>query len=479
MTDNQEPIRQADSLNDSKVSIQAILLLGFMWFAYFLNYCDRQAVFAMFPSLKSDLGMTDQQLGLTGAYFLWVYALGCPVAGIIGDRVSKRILVVLSLIIWSLVTAATGLARTGSELLWLRAAMGISESLFMPTAIALTASAFAPALRSRTIAILTTAQIAGTVVGSWFGGWMADLGAWRTAFFALGGVGLVYAFPYFAFLRTLKGEGAAAAPISFAKPSFFGRARLLPSLRRYGSAGASPSRVTNSLGAVDEKRLPGTAEPKVGAWASLFAIVTVPTYQILCVVFPVFVFGLWLLYGWLPTFLHDKFGLSQSDAAFNATLFLQSSTAVGLLSGGWLADKLLRVTKASRFYLMLASLILCAPCLHAIGACETLVQVRWAAMAFGLFSGLLMGNIFASAFEVIPSQSRATAVGVLNLCGGLVSGFATLFGGLWKSTLGIDRLLSLTGAAYFGAGLLLLVGILVLFPRDAIKQSVDKPLFRS
>ena len=468
MTTNPEPIRPFDSLDNSKVSIQAILLLGFMWFAYFLNYCDRQAVFAMFPSFKSDLGMTDQQLGLTGAYFLWVYALGCPVAGIIGDRVSKRILVVLSLIIWSLVTAATGLARSGSELLWLRAAMGISESLFMPTAIALTANAFAPSLRSRTIAILTTAQIAGTVVGSWFGGWMADLGAWRTAFFALGGVGLVYAFPYFAFLRTLKGEGAGTAPNSFAMPSPLGkngRARLLPSLRRNGSAGASPSQVTE--------------EPKVGAWDCLFAIVTVPTYQILCVVFPVFVFGLWLLYGWLPTFLHDKFELGQSDAAFNATLYLQGSTAVGLLGGGWIADKLLRVTKASRFYLMLASLVLCAPCLHAIGACETLVQVRWAAMAFGLFSGLLMGNIFASAFEVISSQYRATAVGVLNLCGGLVSGFATLFGGLWKSTLGIDRLLSLTGAAYFGAGLLLLFGILVLFPHDAIKQSAEKPLLRS
>jgi MFS family permease len=208
MTADREPIRQSDPASHRQVSAEAIWLLGFMWFAYFLNYCDRQAVFAMFPSLKSDLGMTDQQLGLTGTVFLWVYALGCPVAGIIGDRVSKRILVVLSLIIWSLVTVTTGLARSGAELLWLRAAMGVSESLFMPTAIALTASAFAPALRSRTIAILTTAQIAGTVVGSWFGGWMADMGAWRTAFFALGGVGLVYAFPYFAFLRSLKLDGS-------------------------------------------------------------------------------------------------------------------------------------------------------------------------------------------------------------------------------------------------------------------------------
>jgi hypothetical protein len=59
----------------------------------------------------------------------------------------------------------------------------------------------------------------------------------------------------------------------------------------------------------------------------------------------------------------------------------------------------------------------------------------------------------------------------LNLCGGLVSGFATLFGGMWKETLGIDRLLTLTGVAYFAAGLLLLCCILVLFPRDLQKQS--------
>jgi len=75
MTAEADPIRQSDPVSHGRVSTEAILLLGFMWFAYFLNYCDRQAVFAMFPSLQSDLGMTDQQLGLTGAYFLWVYAL--------------------------------------------------------------------------------------------------------------------------------------------------------------------------------------------------------------------------------------------------------------------------------------------------------------------------------------------------------------------------------------------------------------------
>jgi sugar phosphate permease len=99
-------------------------LIAFMWFAYFLNYCDRQAVFSMFPSLKADLKMSDAQLGYVGALFLWVYAFGCPISGYLGDRFSKRLLVVLSLVVWSIVTIGTGLVASGVMLLAMRAAMG-------------------------------------------------------------------------------------------------------------------------------------------------------------------------------------------------------------------------------------------------------------------------------------------------------------------------------------------------------------------
>lgn len=403
---------------------RAALLVGFMWVAYFLNYADRQAVFSMTGSLKADLGMSDTQLGLIGAIFLWVYAFGCPIAGQIGDRFSKRLLVVISLVIWSLVTVATGFAGTAVMLLVLRAAMGISESLFMPTAVALTANAHPPELRSRAVAALTTAQIAGTVGGSWFGGWMADRGEWRAAFFILGAVGVLYAVPYFLFLRRV--DEAPAEPV-----------------KSGGSAFALP------------------------------VLLRVRTFLLLCVVFPVFVFGLWLLYGWLPTFLREKFALSQTNAAFNATVYLQATTAVGLLGGGVLADALYRRTRASRLWLMTASLILCAPCLHYLGSSDTLMATRVAAAAFGLFSGLLMGNIFPAAFEVVPADTRASAVGVLNFCGGIMSGFATLFGGVWKQSLGIDRLLSLTGLAYLLAGFALVLGIRFLFPRDHARLTTE------
>ena len=396
---------------------RAALLVAFMWVAYFLNYCDRQAVFSMTGSLKTDLKMTDTQLGLVGAIFLWVYAFGCPIAGQIGDRLSKRLLVVLSLVIWSLVTVATGFAGTAVMMLGLRAAMGVSESLFMPTAVALTANAHTPDRRSRAIAALTTAQIAGTVAGSWFGGWMADRGEWRAAFFILGAVGVLYAVPYFLFLRTVDEDPAGVVKTS-------------------------------------------------GRSFAVSILTKIPTFILLCLVFPIFVFGLWLLYGWLPTFLREKFELTQTDAAFNATVYLQATTAVGLLGGGMLADALYRRTKASRLWLMTASLILCAPCLHYLGSSDTLMATRLAAAGFGLFSGLLMGNIFPAAFEVVPADTRASAVGILNFFGAIMSGFAALFGGLWKASLGIDRLLSITALAYVAAGLALVFGIKVLFPRD-------------
>jgi MFS family permease len=396
-----------------------------MWGAYVLNYAARQAVFAMYPSLQRDLGMDDASLGLIGAVFLWTYAIGCPVAGFVGDRMSKQRLVVASVVFWSLVTIATGVVGGGAAMIGCRAVLGVAQSLFMPTAVALVADAHPPRLRSRAIAILTTAQIVGTIAGNVFGGWMADMGRWQGAFFQLGSAGLVY---------------AVVLALGFG---------------RWRSLTGKPS--------------PEAAVRRDDPVPPMWALLGIPSFLVLLVAFPCFVFGLWLIYGWLPTFLHDKFQLSQRDAAWDATVYLQSMAAVGLLGGGLLSDRLYRRTAAARQWVLVASLVGCAPSLWALAMVTSLETTRVAAAAFGLSSGLFMGNIFAAAFEVVAANLRASAVGVLNLGGGLVSGFGALFGGVWKQSLGIDGLLVITAGVYFAAAALLIASTLTLFRADHVR----------
>ena len=396
---------------------RAWLLVGFMWFAYFLNYTDRQAIFSVFPVLRSDLNFTDAQLGLTSSIFLWVYAICSPIAGQIGDRYSKRLLVALSLFLWSLVTLSTGLADSVLLILLLRGLIGVSESLFFPAAVALTANAHPPQRRSRAISTFDTAQLAGVVAGGWYGGFMAEAYHWRWAFYSLGIVGMLYAVPYFRFLA------------------------------RAGEKGIQETRQSQTTFAIS-------------------ALVRVPTYLILCVVFPAFTFLLWLLYTWLPSFLYQKFSLGLADAGFTATVYLQSATLVGLLSGGYLADRLYVRTRASRLWLLCLGLTLSAPCAHLIGNSDSLNVVKIAAVAFGLGSGVFIANLMVSSFEVVPANTRASAVGVLNLVGAFMSGFGALLGGMWRETIGLESLITCAAIACLAAALLLAVAIKRYFPRD-------------
>ena len=393
------------------------LLVGFMWIALLLNYSDRQVVFSIFPILKADLGFTDTQLGLTASMFLWVYALCSPIAGQAGDWFSKRALVVLSLILWSVVTSATGFSSAPLMLLGCRAMIGVTQSLFFPAAVALIANAHGPKTRSRAISVFDTAQLAGVVLGGWYGGYMAQHFHWRIAFYSLGLAGVLYAAPYFGFLRTVSEEAQVETKES-------------------------------------------------GSRLAVLALIKVPTYRLLVVTASALIFVLWLQYTWLPTFLYDKFALSLADAGFTATAYLQSGTTLGLLSGGVIADLLYRRTPAARFWLVSAGLLSAAPCLHFVGNSDSLLLTKMAAHGLGLSAGLFIANVAAASFDVVPADTRASAVGFLNLIGALISGFGALLGGLWKQSVGINNLMTYSSIGCVVAGLILILTIKVHFERD-------------
>ncbi|MBU6174549.1 MAG: MFS transporter [Planctomycetes bacterium] len=420
-------------VQDSSV-FSTVSIVGWMWVAYFLNYCDRQAVFAMFTALKSELALNDAQLGLTGALFLWVYGIGCPIAGFLADRVSKAKLVVSSLVVWSVVTIATGLSVSPFMLLAMRAAMGISEALFMPAAIALTSEATREKWRSKAVASLTTAQIAGIVGGASFGGWMAQLGHWRLAFFIMGACGLLYALPYGWYLR----RRFHTKPDSIDLPE---------------AVSGKPREST------DAKR-PGDL------FESVLALFRVPTFCMLCIVFPLFVFGLWMIYSWLASYIESKFELTMSAAGWTSTVYLQSATLIGLLVGGYVADFWRAHHREGRLFVLLVSLVGCAPLMVAIGQVDQLDQLKWLLVAFGFCSGWMMGNIFPAAFEVVSPNARGTAVGILNLFGALLSGFAPLLAGAWKQSMGLPGMLCIAAFAYGLAIVVLFCTILFLYPKD-------------
>lgn len=392
-------------------------LVGLLAVGLFLNNCDRHAVFAIFPVLRSQLHFSDTQLGLTGSMFLWVYALCNPFAGQIGDRFSKRKLVTLSLLLWSVVMALTGLATSVWMLLAFRGLLGVTESLYMPNAMALLAEAHGPKSRSLASNLYGIGEYAGVAMSGWYASLVAQEFHWRLVFLSLGLLGILYTIPFGAFVTSK---------------------------------------------AVETRAEPARSGPQLSA----AVLARIPTYRFLCVVFPVCVSVVWLAYTWLPTFLYEKFALTLAQAGFTATVYLQTANLVGSLTGAALADRLYSYTRASRYWVACAGFFIAAPSLHLMGSSGSLFFTKMAAVGFGLGAGLFLANLMVSAFEVVPVYTRASACGCMNLVGSGTSGFASVLEGRWKESIGLQNMMSFGALACVGAGLLLILCIRFYFPKD-------------
>ncbi len=401
------------------------LLIGYLWGCYVLNHADRQVVYTLFPALQKEFGYSDAVVGLTGALFLWVYGLCSPVWGILGDRVSKTKLIAASLAIWSTFTVLSGLSPNGLFLLVCRALLGVSESMYMPAAYALMAAAHGPETRSKAIGIFGTSQLVGVAVGGSLSGFVAERLHWRASFWLLGAAGILFTWPLRRFFRRM--------PQSF-----------------QGSPGAEPARL-----------------------GTFFGLLRIPSLRVVTVFVSVATFGLFLVYTWLPTFLYDKFRLGLGRAGFEASVYPQIGTALGLLTGGSIADRYYKRARAARFWVIVAAFFGAAPCIFLVGAGRTLEATRLAAVAFGFFSGCIMGNQVPAAYDVVPASLRSSTVGVLNLVGALVSGFAPFFGGLARRTIGVDRLMAFTSMVCAATGALVVYGTLRHFAPD--HERTQKP----
>mgnify|MGYP002624856858 CR=1 FL=1 len=164
-----------------------------LWVVALLNYMDRQMLSTMQGAMKADIAELNkaEAFGALMAVFLWIYGLVSPIAGVIADRVSRKWLVTGSLFVWSAVTFLMGYATSFTQLYWLRAFMGISEALYIPSALSLIADWHSGKSRSLAIGTHMTGLYVGQAIGG-FGATIAALFSWHTTFHWFGIIGIAY-----------------------------------------------------------------------------------------------------------------------------------------------------------------------------------------------------------------------------------------------------------------------------------------------
>lgn len=171
----------------------AYISLGILFFLNLFNYLDRFIISAVFPLLKGDLHLSDSQLGLLASSFLLSYIVFSPLAGLLGDRYPRKWLIAFGVLLWSLATAGSGLARNYGQLLMARALIGIGEAGYATVSPSWICDLFRKEVRGKALSFFYIAMPVGSALGYALGGYIGKHYGWRMAFFLAGGPGLALA----------------------------------------------------------------------------------------------------------------------------------------------------------------------------------------------------------------------------------------------------------------------------------------------
>ena len=387
------------------------LVVGMLWFVCFFNYADRQAIFAVFPLIKQQLGLTDVQLGIVGAAFMWMYALFGPLAGWLCDRLPRKTLVLGGLIAWSLVTALTALCHTYGQLVLCRALSGLGEAVYLPASMSLIGDYHGAATRSRAMSVHQSSVYVGSIAGGAISGLVGQFYGWRWSFILFGSCGLLFGLVVGKFL-------------------------MEPSRR-----------------AARDSALPAGGN----LFHELKALLASPIVRLLILAFVGANFVAVVFLTWMPSFLYGKFHMSLSMAGLNGTLYLQLSSVVGVLCGGLLADFLARRFAGGRMLTQALGLFLGIPFLFFTGWAASVGAVVLGMIGFGYCKGLYDANIFASLYDVVAVRQRGIAAGMLNSLGWLGGGFAPVAIALAANRYGMGPSISGTAFVYCVSGVLMLL----------------------
>lgn len=362
------------------------------------NYIDRTILSILQVPIKTDLGLSDAQLGaLTGLSFALFYAtLSLPIARL-ADRWIRKNLIAGSLAIWSGMTALTGLATNFTSLVFFRIGVAVGEAGSIPATHSMIADLYPPRSRATALAVWGLSLPVGMMLGYSVAGALAEAVGWRMAFAIIGIAGLVFApVLLFTMREPRRGQFDPVQPATSAVPT---------------------------------------------AKQALQQLWQIKTFRYLVAAGACHAFAWYSVNSWNAPFYVRVHGISLAQTAFYLALVNGIGSAVGMYLGGRLSDHFGKNDPRARARVVAIALFVMVP----FALLQYLVSSSAWSFAFGAISLTLMlvyyGPIIAIAQLLVPANMRAFTSAVLMLVlnlfglglGPLVTGYlsdvlATQFG---------------------------------------------------
>jgi MFS transporter, Spinster family, sphingosine-1-phosphate transporter len=394
-------------------------VVGILWIVSLLNYLDRLMLTSMRDPIKDSIPMTDAQFGLLTSVFLLIYGILSPFGGYFADRFSRKLVIVVSLLVWSCVTIWTGFVHSFAEMITARAVMGISEACYMPAAVAMIVDYHRGRTRSLASGIVYSGVYAGSALGG-TGGYIAECCGWRYGFHLFGIIGVVYAVILYFFLKDA------------------------PSGQPENSENRSETAVNKS-------------EENPGIFKVLRELFRSRSYWIIIVYGCLLGMTFWVIYAWLPTYYKDKFNLSLGSAGISATAFIQVSSFIGVFLGGILADRWSRVNVRGRLYVPFIGFVIGGPFLFLMASTGIFGIAIASIIIFGISKGFHDSNFMPIISQVVDEKYRATGYGMMSFFSVIAGGIMIYIGGALKdANISLALIFQVSAVGVLLSGLILL-----------------------
>src|SRR5450432_1532645 len=334
-----------------------------------LNFFDRQLLGALGEPIRHEFHLSDTALGFLGTIFTIIYAfVGLPL-GALSDRWYRNRLIALGTAFWSLLTAATGFAQNYAQIFVARLGVGIGEATCAPAGQSIIGDLFPPNQRGKAMGVFMLGLPAGIFLAYISAGAIATKFGWRYAF-------------YFACIP--------------------GILLALMALRM-----REPAR-----GALDSGRVVTTAKDAVKS--PLKAVLGLPTMCWIIMSGIFHNFNMYAINSFNTPFLQRFHEMSLLNASYVSSISVGAVGAIGLLVGGWLADKMSAKRRNGRLVLSAAAMAIAAPCIFmAINQPKGAITTYVIFMTLGTITMFVYyATVYAAIQDVIEPRLRGTAVAI-------------------------------------------------------------------